>query len=338
MKRFLKIVFAFFAVFCVIPSCACALIDPYNVFHPLSVRDMVVSPNERYIKMVYILNHSDRYNTFIFGSSRVGALHIGDDNGEFCYNMSYSSGTPSENLANIRTMLAEGMTVSKIYVGVDVLSYTVDPASNQNNPMSMPYELSQTAPISFWKLYLDPATIAKAINIAVAAGKRDNTHWEYLYTDGAWIPHEEQLNADWDSAAVTVGSADRMKETLEDVQKISEICAENGIELVLFAMPMYRSNYEAAIERSFPVFLRKLAEIAPYYNFSGYNDISMNTQYWRENSHYTAETGDLLIDVMCYGKRYDDLYEQGFGWYVTEDNVDELLALPEMNGTIMEMR
>lgn len=46
-----------------------------------------------------------------------------------------------------------------------------------------------------------------------------------------------------------------------------------------------------------------------------------------ETSHYTLETSDILIDVIWNGKEYPELLDQGFGYKVTKNNVDELINI-----------
>ena len=83
--------------------------DPYNVFHVDHIRDMGVEPNKNFIKMKYVLENKDKYDTFIFGSSRVGFLYFDTSPYEHYYNMSYSEGLPKEHLDNLKVLLAAGV-------------------------------------------------------------------------------------------------------------------------------------------------------------------------------------------------------------------------------------
>ena len=80
-------------------------IDPYNVFHINNVRDNGIEPNANIIKMNKILNEPDKYNAYLFGSSRVGAIHTENISDVNCYNMTYSEGLPQEHLDNIKTFI-----------------------------------------------------------------------------------------------------------------------------------------------------------------------------------------------------------------------------------------
>ena len=55
------------------------------------------------------------------------------------------------------------------------------------------------------------------------------------------------------------------------------------------------------------------------------NAVTQNRNYFYEASHYTEELGDMIIDRIFYGKRDESLESQGFGVYVTDDNVHEFM-------------
>ncbi|MCR5155487.1 MAG: hypothetical protein K6C96_02245, partial [Butyrivibrio sp.] len=49
-------------------------IDAYNVFHVDDIRLTYMTPDQNFIKTKYVLEHKDRFNAFLLGSSRVGNL------------------------------------------------------------------------------------------------------------------------------------------------------------------------------------------------------------------------------------------------------------------------
>jgi hypothetical protein len=90
---------------------------------------------------------------------------------------------------------------------------------------------------------------------------------------------------------------------------------------------MCELTYNASVELNYMEFLEGLADITDYYNFSGLNDVTTDTDNYLDSSHYNAYIGDMMIDVMFNGNVDEKLYSQGFGWYVTQDNIDDLLAM-----------
>ena len=329
MKKFLIKLLIYCVIFTAVPAIICASVDPYNVMHPLSIRENGVEPNKNYIKMTYILENPEKFDSFIFGSSRVGNFHVENIADERCYNMTYSYGSPDQHLDNIKTFVANGVLPKKIYIGVDSLSYTSDPSEAMTG-FRMPYEYLTENPLAFMKTYLDPAVVGRAIlTVEKTSAESADAYAERFYEYGWNRDYNYKTSYDFSNAKPDIGRAMRMDEILLDIAEIVRICEENGIELVIFTNPMHPVTYEESLGRDYLVFLRRLADITPYYNFSGYNDITTDNKNFIDNSHYTAEVSDMLIECMCNGKKYDGLYEQGFGQYITKDNADDFIALLE---------
>ena len=100
MRRFLRKI-APFVIFILILELAIPMaVDPYNVFHWQKIRDNGVEPNSNYIKMQYILHNPDKFDSFLFGSSRTGFVDVENIPDGKWYNMSYSEGLPAEHLEN----------------------------------------------------------------------------------------------------------------------------------------------------------------------------------------------------------------------------------------------
>ena len=114
---------------------------------------------------------------------------------------------------------------------------------------------------------------------------------------------------------------------LRDMREIKKLCDENNIELIVFTNPMYYITHVRSLEIGYLNFLKGLADITDFYNFSGLNEITMNNNNYLETSHYRAEIGDLIIDVIWNGKKFDGLYNQGFGMKINRDNINELIHL-----------
>ena len=113
--------------------------DPYNVFHVDNIRETGAEPNKNFIKMKHLLKNKEAYDTLIFGSSRVGFLYFDTSPYEHYYNMSYSEGLPKEHLDNLKVLLKEGVKPKRIFLGVDNISYLVDPKLHEDLLIRMPY-------------------------------------------------------------------------------------------------------------------------------------------------------------------------------------------------------
>ena len=337
MKKFLLKV-SVFAVYVILMHTVFPVwVDPFNVFHTDNIRANGVMPNKNYIKMNYVLKNPGKFDSFLFGSSRVGAIHTDRITGEKCYNMVYSSGLPLWHLWNIKTMLANNIHPQKIYIGLD--HYSINEETEYqvqiNTHSTCPYEYIQENRIHFYGLYLNPAMIAQSFEAMINArlGRSEIIDTEAFYKWGWDIPYNRPVRIDWDNKrhvkpAIKPHRPGSVGYALGIIMEISQLCRDNNIELVIFTNPLHHVTYLPAIKDSdYEEFLEGLAEISDFWNFSSLNDITLSNDCYRETSHYKAKIGDLIIDIMCNGKTYPELQAQGFGVKVRRENVKDFLGM-----------
>lgn len=336
MRKFIVKFIAFLFCGMFISALFAYIVDPFNVFHVNNIRNNGAGSNDHYIKMKYILSNPERFDTFVFGSSRVGAIHVEKMPESRCYNMTYATGVPSEHLKNINTFIEHGLVPRKIYIGVDSLSYTQFEESHNKAGLTMSYEYIQEHKLDFYKVYLDPSMALQAISSMVH--NKGKSHISHYYDYGWWCEYGFTTNFDWKlQCQPSIGSVENVDENivqvLDTIREIKNVCDKHDIELVLFTNPMYDVTHRASVDAHYYDFLRGLSQVCDFYNFSGINDITINNSNYLDTSHYNAEVGDLMINSMCYNKNDDHLYNQGFGWYVSSANIDALIALLQKNDT-----
>src|SRR5210317_1018139 len=108
MKKFIfKFIVFSILVFLPIALINYYLLKPYGVFN-YDTKDVRGTQNSHYRKMHYLLNNKTSYDSYIFGSSRVGQIYSDKiPAGEF-YNLSYPTGTTSLFLKDIRIIFKKG--------------------------------------------------------------------------------------------------------------------------------------------------------------------------------------------------------------------------------------
>ena len=327
MRQFLIRIIGF-GLFCAVLIGGVSIgIDPYNVFHSEAIRDNGVEPDKNYIKMKYILANPDKYDSFIFGSSRVGAIFPGKMEGQNCYNMTYSMGLPVDHYENLQTLVENGVIPKRVYIGIDSLSYTMSPVIHDTTLYQFPYEKSVDTPVDFWMPYLDASMALDSLNTSYGH-KKDKLFAEEFYTYGCWSSsYKKPKDLKYLKDGAFIGTDDFREEVLHLVSQIAELCSQNGIELVLFTNPMHHLTYTASVDSGWYDFLRGLSYITDFYNFSGLNAITKDDYNYVDTSHYVGGVGDLMIDRMeNYADTQTD-YGKSFGYYVTKDNVDELIRV-----------
>ena len=325
MGRFIKKVFIYILVAAVCVLIIPAVVDPYNVFHWRNIRNNGVEPNKNYIKTKYIIDNPELFNGFLFGSSRVGAIHVENIKEYSVYNMTYSAGTPYEHLQTIHTFLENGI-IPKIIMGVDNYSYKEDYNFHLCQGLRAPYQSIDGHVLNFAKLYLDPSAVTQSLPLLVS--DKGIPGYDYFYKYGWWCDYECESHFNRDDVSQSISDYDNMPDTLKVISEIKQLCDENGIKLILFINPIHELEFIQSVEHSdFFIFLEELAKIAPFYNFSGINQITEDDRNYVDYTHYNAQVGDLIIDTIFDKKRYDSLYENGFGWYVDENNIVDLLSV-----------
>lgn len=296
-------------------------VDPYNVFHLESIRDNGIEPNKNYIKTEYVSRHPDYFDAFIFGSSRVSSIHSDKVEGYRFYNMTYSEGVPEEHRQNLQVMLDRGVCPKLVMVGVDSISFLIDPQLHKGDLLRGPYPMNLKEKAKFFLNYLEPVMVMDSLETTFFE-PRSVSYEQNFYTAGWTLDYGMHPATDWSRAEAdwNVRYANRTPQVLEEIRQLKQLCDEHSIQLIIFTNPMHPLTFAKAVENGYMDFLAGLVQITDFYNFSGYNDITLNNDNFLETSHYKAEVGDMILDVIFSGKRDEHLEEQGFGMVVTREN------------------
>ncbi|MBQ9549191.1 MAG: hypothetical protein IJU87_00120 [Lachnospiraceae bacterium] len=326
MKRFLGKCLIFLLILSVIFLPMGIGLDPYNIFHWNNIRNNGVEPNKGYVKMMNILRNPDKYDSYLFGSSRAGFFDVSKMNDGHYYDMAYSEGTPGEHLQNLKDMLSRGVKIKNVTMGVDDISYFVDPDFHKDQLYRKPFPWSGslTDKAGFYLSYLDLITLSQSVEVIMKHKNTDPFYGKRLLetgTENLSIKtdfHYEKTDATWSDYYYP------REEGLDEIREIVELCRENDINLRVFTNPLNGYTYQKDIANGYIIFLKKLAAVTPYWNFSGFNDVTLDMTNYYETSHFSPAVADSIIDRIYNDKVDKELLKQGYGMYVTEENVDEL--------------
>ena len=329
MKRFLFKCLAFALILGVIFLPITLLLDPYNVFHPDNIRNNGIEPNKNFVKMRNVITHPDRYDSFLFGSSRMGFFNVERMNDGTYYDMAYSEGLPGEHLDNLKVMLRRGIVPKNIVIGLDDISYFVDYKlhDEQLYRLNYPWDGKALDKLGFYLKYFDLLTTSESIEVIAKHKNTDPIYGERLLTTGT---ENLAIVPEFNYSDVAPTWADYYMprpEVFDEIQEIIDICDEWGIGLRFFTNPINAYTYQKDITNGYLIFLEQLAQVTDYYNFSGFSDVTMNYTDYYETSHFDYKIADMVIDRIFYGKKDSELEKQGFGVYVTRDNVGELMDI-----------
>ncbi|MDH4101470.1 MAG: hypothetical protein OEV28_12955, partial [Nitrospirota bacterium] len=131
--------------------------DPYGIFTDTSLGlgyEPGYEPNQHYAKMRHLINDDHSWDSYLFGSSRVGKIDPSLISGGKYYNMNYSEGVPGEHLEDIKMLLEKGFTLKNVMIGLDNSSYSISPEEHVDQIMRHGYERTFIKRLPFQIKYL----------------------------------------------------------------------------------------------------------------------------------------------------------------------------------------
>src|SRR3954463_4633913 len=109
--------------FCVLLMSVNYVIDPFNIFHTKFLKYQY-QMNERFIKIEFLEKEHDQFNSYMFGSSRIGSTNPKTiekyiTNSKF-YNLTASGATLYDDLKILEYFIENEYNVKNIYLQIDI--------------------------------------------------------------------------------------------------------------------------------------------------------------------------------------------------------------------------
>jgi hypothetical protein len=319
------------------------VVDSYGIMRT-DFSSQVQEPNKNYLKVKYLLGHKDRFDSYLFGSSRVNTIDVTKIPGGKYYNMTYSEGLPEEHLENIRFLLKHGVRVKNVVIGLEDFSYRVDPAQHADDLLRQPYPgISGKSWLTFYgEYYLKKSRFFRNIRDYVrqnvlkeppADGKR--IVYDIFGTGMTYcLDCDRRIEADPAKHAADprmripfhYGGND-IDKALTSIRGLVALARQHHFRLLFFFDPIYEVTY---LDSDLPLMMRfkkELAAVTDYYDFSGLNTITTNSYYFHDTKHFRGMVGDMMLRRMFGMPKV--AVPADFGVLVTRRNVDEHIALLE---------
>lgn len=334
-----------FVVPLIIYGCACIFVDAYNVFHVNNVRLTEITPNQNFIKTKYLLQNKGKFNAILLGSSRVGNFpseglpaNTADGRKLNWYNMTYAMGNPAENYDTVKTLTDGGVKLDEIIILIDDISMWKGASEGLDNPIFTTYQTYEKSPIRFYYSYLKLKPIWRVIPEIIAEYKLgdDNEEKKLFYSYGVAVTNEDMVLGEEKEMPKPEVSLqyDGGSGAIEAIRSLSELCEEQGIELIVVTSPILKSTYEMAIANGYFKFLYDVAQVTDFYLFSGINTYTVSTKYYFDASHFRPIVG-LEMEKVLFGsedvkniaveKAKNDMSFVEFGKLVNKENVEEVI-------------
>jgi hypothetical protein len=316
-------------------------VDPFDVFHvPFWPRQY--QQNQRFLKIEHLDRNSGRYTGFMFGSSRIGttwpaALEKYLPQERF-YNMTVSSGAPLDAYLMLRYLLDSGHSVRHAYVQVDAdillteFAFPVEDLFRRHHP-----HLTGERKLSFYWDYVAsfPAqNILGKLRHNLAPGV--NEYFLDVANTGRWFWPEKdrRIAADWQKywteeesfhRPVTRGvRGGKLAQNLAVLRDMKKLCESRGVKLTVFSHPDHHKSLDMYAIDALLDALRGVASVTSYWDFSGYNAVTLDDRNYYEIAHARSTVGDLVAARIFADPAVP--LPQGFGTFVTAGNVEGHLA------------
>ncbi|MHC1744325.1 MAG: hypothetical protein AB9873_15000 [Syntrophobacteraceae bacterium] len=324
-KRFNLIVLLLLVTVCASVAAINYVVDPYGIFRKDFTRQRE-ELNSHFVKMRHLLGNPAKYDSLLIGSSRVGKIDVRRLGDGRYYNLSYPVGVPGAHLEDITMLLAKGMRIKSILMGLDDFSYKVDPAGHRHVPLTHPYG-SWLENLYFYTEYL--LKIPRMRYIKEYRDKRKVKIYYDIYETGMPLHKQEDERIernvqahvnDRKFASPCYHRGDRIEETIKDIEEIKAVCEYNNIKLYVFINPIHKTTYIDGGPNTFDEFKRKLVQIVDFYDFSGLNSVTIDNYCYYETSHYRYFIGDFIIARIFNDNSVQ--VPEDFGVLVNKDNIE----------------
>lgn len=330
-KKWIFISLSLIAFALILNTAFMAWTDSYSIAHPK--QELYYSePNRIFLKADYILSHPQKYDSFIFGSSKVGSIDPSlPPQGHF-YNMTYSAGIPHEHLLNIKLFLHSGIHIKHLLIGLEEISYQEPFLKRQHQGITKSHPMATDE--SWLKYYLFyffrfPDKLDYADFIAKLLDNQQKFPMDVLQQENFYTHLTTQYqHRDINETAyindpkflIPAGyHGNALNNTLHDIREIVDICKQNHIDVKFFINPIHNTTYNATNKALLAKFKYSLATITDYYDFSGPNSITGNNLYWLDTTHFDLSVGNYILQSLYhYGNPPKD-----FGFYVPQRSANE---------------
>lgn len=296
------------------------LIDKHRVLnHDYHHAYNNIAINKPYLKVSYLLEHKNKYDTIVFGSSRNAALDIGKIS-KNTYNLDYQFGVAGAHLENLKTLLNNGVNIKNIWLGINDYIIWKNPRDHENDHVRKTYKNTFLSKIDFYSFYLFQKLNSQDLDILSNKTYLEEStrisqikYKDYMnHTRNEEEKEKKEKTQQWikkmsDVGGAVLGYQDgktpyRIEHAMKEIKEIKLLCDKHKINLKIFIYPAFYKTYLQYNQYKIEEFKIKLANIINFYDFYALNIISIDELNWKDNSHFTVSVGDYIIESIQKNK------------------------------------
>lgn len=332
-KKWIKIFFFISSTLLIFLILINFVVDPFNIFNSKFLK-YHFQINERFIKIEYLEKNHKHFNGYMFGSSRIGTTNPKVVEKSLSnidiYNFTISSANLYDYLLYLKYFLKRGYPVDVLYLQLDLNDMN---KYGQNNSdylrKAHPYIYDESL-FSYYKSYL-LGYFPDNIEGKIKRNINSESPVEYSLETGVWSkPKNEKLvSEDCKSYQKSISSFNKKrkrnisytksKQNVKALKEIVELSNTNNIKLYVFITPHNQNMMDMFKIDDYLKYIKEISEITPFYNFSGYNSVTLDNCNYYEYSHYRPHVSELISARIFNDKNVP--VPPDFGTYVTSDNI-----------------
>jgi len=287
--------------------------------------------NQHIFNPELIFHNPEKFDSFLFGSSRTAVIDVAKISPGRFYNMSYSLGLPVQHRVILKALIDKGVKVNNVLVGLDEFCFSLPPKTRQKHLIRIMHpDIGGPNHLEIFGMYFFRKPDLKELSQWKArafSGK----------SEGRIITSSQGLNLGWaqkDKIIETVGlpifnftiskyepivyGQKEMDEAFAEIGKLIALSKTHHFRLIFFITPFYSQLYLNEAEALLPA-KERLAGMTDYYDFSGFNSVTTSAMNYYEESHYRYRVGDMII-ARIFGSDAVKLPDD-FGVLVTKQNI-----------------
>jgi hypothetical protein len=287
--------------------------------------------NQHMFNPEVIFRQPEKFDSFLFGSSRVAAIDVANIQAGKFYNMSYSQGLPAQHLAVIKSFLQRGVKIKSVVIGLDEFCFSLSASAHQKQLLRIMHpDIGGPGRVEIFGMYF-----FRKPSLNELARWRDRVLYGKM--DGRIIINSQGVHLGWSQKEKILQATkkpifqfniqkyepftygkEETDESFAAIEELINLSYAQGFPVTFFITPFY-SNFYLNYAEGLLSIKERLAKLTNYYDFSGINSITTNDLNYYEESHYRYQVGDMIISRI-FGSGSVKLPDD-FGVLVTRQNV-----------------
>lgn len=320
--------------------CGNVIIDPFGVFGDplLDFYSYNMTQNPRVSKIAYLDQHFEAYDSYLIGSSKTSSFPESTlsqywDGAKF-YNMLMYGGDLYD-VEKTAEYIAENYAPKNFIINMgleELVFYDVeeDPVKGNLHTKVLGEDslqfylkylfLNPTYGIHKWKAYNEKGYIPTndcVFSPETGAYDKALRDIEFIGTMDSYLT----AHPDFLAKQHSYNKLPFVEECLSSIRRIKALCEENDINLTIIISPLYHTELTMYYGPDVLYFLGELAEITPFWDFSGYTSVSLEPRYFYDYAHFRNAVGNMMLAKMFSDDRI--YVPDDFGFYVTAQTVED---------------